>query len=388
MEYGHQHLEPIGRNETIVYQFSGFWLVVELANLFSTDASAIMTIALLLMTPTLVLSMTAIAVSLGVKRVTALIASIMAFYFVGFEDTFFGYKIYGEHALIMPLARQFAGPYLDSIGCALGYLGTASLLSYLQKTRNKEKFVNHHFFAFVFLSALSFVVHHLSALFFIALDFAIIASSIMTREVDAPTKKFDLPVLAAIALSHLVLLILSDFLPQMRWFAVWGAILWSYCFWRAERRHRVLLIGFVLTIVPMGVLIFDNYQAYRAAYSDLQSYNENVRQTDLTIPFFVVMACFFPLWIGNISSMLTSKRFERSVLLSGLAVCPAATFDAHVGYNNHPYRFLAFSLPWTRLWGGIGNLSLCEIVNAEGKIACSRDYLCRITSRSIIDKYF
>jgi len=354
MEYGYQYLEPIGRNETIVYQFSGFWLLAKLANLFSTDAATIMTIALLLMRPALVLSMTAIAVSLGAKKSTALIASIIAFYFVGFEEQFFGNKTYGVHAVIMPVARQFAGPYLDSIACVIGYMGTASLLHTIQKTRSLRQIPPQKFLVFVVLSALSFVIHYLSALFFITLNFAFIASSILTQGSNQTSKKFDAPLLLTVAVSHFCLLLLTDFLPPMRWFAIWGAILWSYCFWRGDRSHRVLLIGFVLTIVPMGILIYDNYAAYRAAYADLQTYNENVRQTDLTVPFFIVMASFFPLWIGIARSVWSSKRFERAILLSGFAVCLAATFNAHVGYNNHPYRFLAFSLPILGLWGVLG----------------------------------
>lgn len=368
-EYGLNFTDPINRTTPIFYQFFFHGLVAKLSNLFNTTVWQQLLFIQLLVTPIFFIFIYWLSQFFLKSRYLSLIVSIIVFFSAGLQGVIPGTEYsasYAGHAVIMDFYRHLFGPYFDTYGMLFGYGAIAVWVHILCRPSHK---LILKVLAFVILMTFTILTHYLSALFFLLCMFLTYLCYSYVKIETLRIKKAYWFLFIGV-LFHLALLFIYKFIIPMKLLIALGGyfILCGFYFGKTKKELSILIIS----LLPTFVFVAYNLYIVSSAGSSFSGYNDQVRQKDLSVPFWVVMECYFPYYLGSLLFVILEKnKITRSVGIGLFLATIVGVFNHYFGYNNHPYRFIAYSHPVLILLTGIALIKIYNLLRESKKYLSS-----------------
>jgi hypothetical protein len=355
MEYGPVFLDPISRQAPVFYQFSFYWLTGAMAKFLNMDPWVFSNALNVLITPAFFLVTYWTCKTISGSRWIALMATCLTLSFGHLEflltRDLYGDRVHGQQAAIFSFARGLYSFSADTYSLFFGYIGLGAIwkLSHSDKASPACAWRD----GAVFLAAWSIAAlfHLLVAMFFVLLYSAILAAAYVR---SSRWPRMETWRAVSLALVFAVCLAFSGWRPPMWVFALFGAAVVGRIMWK-DPSTRIIWCLIMIGLVPQLALTAANLATIAQTGGRPFYYNEVVRTLDLAIPFWVVLVSYFPLIA--LSWIAVTKLSNQGLKTDLQAICVAmlaAVFNHVLGYNNHPYRFLPFSMPMLCLVASIG----------------------------------
>lgn len=342
-DYGATFLDPIGRDRPVFYQFGFHWLVGIGARVLGLSPVTLLNGLMLLLPGAAFLVLCFFAFQVTGNGALALAAAGLCFAFGRFQalpwvTPSYG-PMYGDHGVVIPFAQHLSGPYTDNFALLGTYLSLGFLLKHL---RAKRQFVP--LAAFVFFAFAALFCHLLHGILFLLAAFLVILFQAEGGQV-AKRRAFRVVYGAAIVLYVVALIGFHARIP-MSLLAAFGLLVFSLLFTlRAPCRATT---AFVVAVGLAGAIVAANLWALAKFGTSLSGYSEDVRLKKLAVPLGVMLLNFWPLWVPL--AWACRRLPERRILWPLVLATLLAFFNDRLGYNNHPYRFIPYSIPiWCTL---------------------------------------
>lgn len=342
-DLGFNFLDPVSRQGNVFYQFVPYWALGFLARFFSLDPWAMANIVQLLYAPLFFVLFYLIGKVLLDDPWGALMGTCLTFLFGNLEILLTGtsdFTTYGLFGCIFDFSRQISTFSGDALGLMLGYL---AFFFFLKLALAEPGAANRKWVClFLITAGIAFAFHWLTGLFFLTMCFALLAG------VALGNGKMPLGLTLKMAVGtgavyFLVLLFTHWHVPTSVIF-LFGLGVVLFFFWFSPQKLLYVLLG--LSLAPLAIYLLVNYLIVRREGSDPNFMHFVTRSVDLAIPLHVYFVAFFPLLVGVFTYWyLCPSGLSRWFCVTLIVGILALVFNHFLGYNNHPYRFIPYSVP-------------------------------------------
>ena len=139
-----------------------------------------------------------------------------------------------------------------------------------------------------------------------------------------------------------------------------------FAFYGSDWRYYLYLLASILAPCMFAGL---NLYIIHAAGSDGLFYNSNIRSINLSIPFNEIAFAYAPVILGCVIAICLETRKEvKLIFISMIMVSFSFIFNSELGYNNHPYRFIPYSMPFLVFISLCGYFDLTKQIVSSNKL--------------------
>ena len=340
---GPNFLDPVNRTDPLFYQYFGYWVLGGLSRIAHLEPWTLANI-LHVFFPILFLVSALFTFNQIAGRFWVSICSILVLFCFGNLEIVVGQpRWFGLHAIMLTFNKQTYGFYLDSYSLTLGI----AAIGFFVRARKKDRAYPNLLIA-ASLSSLALLTHYLSGLyvFFTILSITVAWSTNWSRlRVSLINNKAHMLIVILFFLSYIFALFYWEWRPPMSVIAAYvGSAIIYFVHYRLDSRYYLYLLASILAPCMLAGL---NLYIINTAGSDGLFYNSNIRNINLSIPFKEFAFAYAPVIMGCfIAIYLETRKEVRLIFISMIMVSFAFIFNSELGYNNHPYRFIPYSMPF------------------------------------------
>lgn len=340
-EYGPRFLDPWSRQEPVFYQFAFYWIVGMTCRLTGLGWWTVINLSQPIIAPLAIFAVMRLCRVILRNSAHAIAATLLVFLYGSLEFLLTGdmaeMRVFGRHAILVPVLRMCSGPYTDTVAVLLGLLATSFLIEILDAGHEASAGQRRLFLLFGLCAVL---FHLLVAVAMVVLWGALITSHLAAAKPEALRRT--LPWFAVLGTAYAATLALSGWRPPM-WAIAGVAAAGALVLWRTPEVRKPLML-LVMAMAPALVYVVANVLVVNHHGGTGTLYNDNIRTADLAIPALHYAVAFLPVLLAGAYAMITEPdRRTRMIFIALAATTLLTVFNHAAGYNNHPYRFI----PWT-----------------------------------------
>ena len=340
---GPTFLDPVNKSDLIFYQHFGYWLLGGASNLIHLEPWTLANIVHVFYPILLGAAALFTFIQITDRFYISLVSIFLLFSFGNLDFVYQEPQWYGMHAILLTFSKQTYGFYMDSYSLVFGI----TALGCFVKAR-KEESAGFFLPAGSALTSLTILTHYLSGLYI----FCVLLASCICWSTDwlklwrvLRSNKPTACLVLSLFISYYFILGAYGWRPPM--LIIGGYIAASFvCIarYRTTSRYYLFLgLGAILPIAYTGLNVFSIY----SSGADGLNYNTNIRNIDLSIPAWTYIRAYAPVLLGCIAAVVLEPRKEsKRLYIAIIAVSLIFIFNAEMGYNNHPYRFIPYSMPF------------------------------------------
>ena len=339
---GPTFVDPVNKSDLIFYQHFGYWLLGGASNLVDIEPWTLANIVHVFYPLLLGAAALFTFIQITDRFYISLASVLLLFSFGSLDFVFQEPQWYGVHAILLTLSKQTYGFYMDSYSLAFGIAALGCFVK-----AHKEEGKGFFLPAGSVFTSLSILTHYLSGLYI----FCVLLASCICWSTDwlkfwrvLRSNKSTAFLALSLFISYYIILSVYEWRPPM--LIIGGYIAASFVYiarYRTTSRYYLFLgLSAILPIAYAGVNIFSIY----SSGADGLNYNTNIRNIDLSIPAWTFIRAYAPVLLGCIAAVaLETNKASRGLYIAIIAVSLIFIFNAEMGYNNHPYRFIPYSMP-------------------------------------------
>jgi len=362
---GPSFADPVNRTDPLFYQYFGYWILGGLSRIAQLEPWTLANITHVFF-PMLFMISALFTFNQIAGRFWVSLSSILVLFCFGNLEIVYGQpKWFGLHAIMLTFSKQTYGFYLDSYSLMLGI----AAIGFFVRAHKKNKSYPSLLIA-ASLNSLALLTHYLSGLyvFFTILSLTVAWSTNWNRvRVSLINNKAHVLILILFSISYICVLFHWEWRPPMGVIAAYvvSAIIYLASY-SLDSRYYLYLSASVLAPCMFAGL---NLYIIHAAGSDGLFYNSNIRSIDLSIPFKELAFAYAPVILGCVIAICLETRKEvRLIFISMITVSFALIFNSELGYNNHPYRFIPYSMPFLVFISFCGYFDLTKQIVHSNKL--------------------
>lgn len=366
---GPNFLDPVNRTDPLFYQYFGYWVLGGLSRIAQLEPWTLANITHVFF-PILFMVSALFTFNQIAGRFWVSLSSILVLFCFGNLEIVYGQpKWFGLHAIMLTFSKQTYGFYLDSYSLIFGI---AAIGFFVRAHKNNRP--HPSLLIAASLNSLALLTHYLSGLYVFStiLSMTVAWSTNWNRlRVSLTRNRVHALILILFFLSYICILFHWEWRPPMSVIAAYVVSAVTYfAFYGLGWRYYLYLLASILVPCMFAGL---NLYIIHAAGSDGLFYNSNIRSINLSIPLKELAFAYAPVILGCVIAICLETRKEvRLIFISMITASFAFIFNSELGYNNHPYRFIPYSMPFLVF------ISLCGYFDLTKQIVRSQKLWIRL----------